>query len=222
MPNSAPTPSFPSILHKGLQKGLTHGLYPLSKRRAIEVSGRKEPKVVLTTLGNDQPQNTSPNSCPRSESILTVIAPVYTAFSKSLAHLIPSRILEGREGKCNCFAGQWHGSLKYPVPGDADPSRTKPLRPSVGAPSLLGHTRGSTRQLRDFPPEWHLELHHKGAPQPSEEQSAAIWFRCDDLQLVTVTPVYDFEPPSVLFGILPSYLALTQPMEGIRGSVIRT
>ena len=67
MPNSAPTPSFYFILHKGLQKGLTHGLYHLSKRTAIEVSGRKEPKVVLRTLGNHQSQNTFPNSCPQSE-----------------------------------------------------------------------------------------------------------------------------------------------------------
>lgn len=62
-----PHPKLLFIPHKGLQKGLTHGLYHLSKRTAIEVSGREEPKVVLRTLGNYQSQNTHPNSCPQSE-----------------------------------------------------------------------------------------------------------------------------------------------------------
>ena len=50
-------------------------------------------------------------------------------------------------------------------------------------------------------------------------QSGPSW---EDLRLKTMTPVYSLETPLVVFGVLPSHLALTQPMEGIRRSVIRT
>lgn len=57
---------------------------------------KERAKGGTKSLGNHQSQNTYPNSCPQSEHPYCN-KPCSTASSKSLAHLILSRILGGRE-----------------------------------------------------------------------------------------------------------------------------